>query len=184
MKVSFSLATRYTNALIALLVSNEKLEDLDKYIEGIKKINAKIEEDDVLKDIVFSPLLPKSYISESLIKVSELNDEIFEKFIYAVVQKKRQSLLKAIEIILERYSYELKKLIEVDVMLSDKISEELLENIKNVLKKKTGRNISLKEIINEDLIGGLQLIIDDKLFDYSVKGYLESIKRLYASSRG
>jgi len=51
------------------------------------------------------------------------------------------------------------------------------------ITKKTGRKISISYTLDESLIGGIQMEFDDKLFDYSVKGYLDSIIR-DVSSRG
>ncbi|WP_206076173.1 F0F1 ATP synthase subunit delta [Marinitoga lauensis] len=86
--------------------------------------------------------------------------------------------------LLERKNNELKKLIKVKIITPYKLQEKAVNELKNIIVKKTGRNAILNAEIDEDLIGGLQLQLEEKIFDYSVKGILEKIGREYASKRG
>jgi F-type H+-transporting ATPase subunit delta len=184
MKNSYSVAKRYSDALINLLSENNKVNNIDDYIENLKNIISEMNENQVFYDLINSPLLPKNFITEKLVEKSKTKDEILKKFLGLVVIKKRQGLIPMITKLLINFSYELKKHVLVDLISAKELEQSTIENIKNNLKSKTGRDVSLDLTIDDSLIGGIQIYLDDKLFDYSVKGYLNSVKGIYAANGG
>ncbi|PNR97099.1 ATP synthase F1 subunit delta [Petrotoga sp. 9PWA.NaAc.5.4] len=184
MKASYYLASKYVYAFLEVLRESGEIENLDNFVEAFQKIVETVEKDESIRDIVYSPLLPYDYIVDKLLEISGLNNNIFRNFLRILVQKRRQQLIPLISSILHEESLELKKVVEVKIVLSKKISNELLKDIKNVIHNKTGRKIKLITEYNEEIIGGLQLYIGDKFFDYSVKGFLENIQSAYAPTAG
>jgi len=184
MKNSISVATRYVEAFLEYLSENNVLDKLDEYVKGIKKIVDKINEDKEFCDLIGNPLLPKDYVAMQIINASETKDVNFNKFIEVIVYKKRQLMLPMIYTLLEQKNNELKKLIRVKIATPYELKNKTIEELKEIILKKTGRKAILDSEINKDLIGGLQLQLEDKVFDYSIKGMLEKIGREYASKRG
>ncbi|GAB6188549.1 hypothetical protein JCM30566_02880 [Marinitoga arctica] len=184
MKNSISIATRYVEAFLEYLSKEGNLDKLDEYVIAIKKITDKIQNDKAFYDLIGNPLLPKDYIAMHIIKSSEIEDPNFNRFIEALVYKKRQLMLPMIYILIEQKNNELKKLIKVKMLTPYELKEKSIEELKEIILKKTGRKAILDTEIKKDLIGGLQLQLEDKVFDYSIKGMLEKIGREYASKRG
>jgi F-type H+-transporting ATPase subunit delta len=184
MKSSYSLASRYVQAFINILEENNKINDLETYIEFIKKIVSKISSEEDFKSIIQNPLIPEKFIVDQMLHVSETEDFLLKSFLEAIVKKKRQYSLNLILKVLEQYNNERKKIVEVNLITAKSLSEDLIKNISSSVQNKTGRHIEILEEIKEDLIGGLQIFIDDKLFDYSVKGYLENIRNTYVAAGG
>ncbi len=184
MKNSYSVAKRYSDALIDLLSVNDKLGNLDDYIENLQNIISEMKDNSVFYDLMNSPLLPNEYITKKMVEKAKTEDKILKKFLNFIVIKKRQNLLPLISKLLTNFSYELKKQVLVDLISAKKLEESTIEKIKNNLKSKTGRDVNLDMTIDENLIGGIQIYLDDKLFDYSVKGYLNSVKGIYAANGG
>ncbi|AEX85982.1 hypothetical protein XO10_07850 [Marinitoga sp. 1135] len=184
MKASISVATRYVDAFFEYLSKNNKLDKLEEYVNAIKKIVEKIENDHMFADMIGNPLLPKDYIAMEIAKTAEIDDVDFNKFIRAIVYKKRQLMLPMIFTLLEQKNNELKKVVKVKVITPYALNKENIEELRGLIHKKTGRTAELDSEIDESLIGGMQLQLEDKVFDYSVKGILEKIGREYASKRG
>ncbi|MGM0639906.1 MAG: ATP synthase F1 subunit delta [Thermotogota bacterium] len=184
MKNSYSVAKRYSDALIDLLSENEKLGNLDNYIENLQNIISEMEENSVFYDLINSPLLPNDFITEKMVEKSKTRDKILKKFLNLIIIKKRQNLLPLINKLLTNFSYELKEEVLVDLISAKELEESTIQQLKDNLKSKTGRDVNLDMTIDEELIGGIQIYLDDKLFDYSVKGYLNSAKGIYAANGG
>ncbi|MBM7560050.1 ATP synthase F1 subunit delta [Marinitoga litoralis] len=184
MKNSISIASRYVEAFLEYLSEENKLDQLDIYVNAIKNIVDKIDTDKLFLDLIGNPLLPKDFIVHQIIKVADIDDVHFNKFITALVYKKRQLMLPIIFILLEQKNLEFKKLIKVKMFTPYKMSEEKVSELEDIIIKKTGRKAIIDSVIDESLIGGLQLQLEDTIFDYSVKGMLEKIGREYASKRG
>ncbi|KAF2955741.1 ATP synthase F1 subunit delta [Marinitoga sp. 38H-ov] len=184
MKNSISVASRYVEAFFEYLSEENKLDELDNYVNAIKNVVNKINDDKLFFDLIGNPLLPKDFVVQQIIKVAGIDDIHFNKFITALVYKKRQLMLPMIFILLEQKNMELKKLIKVKMITPYKLDEENVSELSNIIHKKTGRRAIIQSVIDESLIGGLQLQLEDTVFDYSVKGMLEKIGREYASKRG
>jgi len=184
MKPSYFLASKYTEALINILTQKSKIDQLEKFLKAFQEISNIMEKDESYKDIIFNPLLPTDFIVKKLIDVSNFKDDIFVNFLKALVQKKRLNLIPLITELLYRKDLELNKIIEVKLILAQKVTKNILDNISSTIQKNTGKNIRLVVDYEEELIGGMQLYIGDKFFDYSVKGYLESIQSAYAPTGG
>lgn len=184
MKNSISLATRYSDAFFEYLSKEKKLDKFDYFVKGIKKIVERIDGDPAFSELVGNPLLPKDYIVLKLVEASEIDDPIFNNFINALVYKKRQLLLPVIYILLEQKNDELKKVIKVKLITPYKLKENIMKDLEDIIFKKTGRKSIISLELNEELIGGIQLQLENTVFDYSIKGILEKIGREYASKRG
>ncbi|SHE28215.1 F-type H+-transporting ATPase subunit delta [Marinitoga hydrogenitolerans DSM 16785] len=184
MKYSISLASRYVAAFYEYLSESNKLDKLESYVEAIKRVVDKIESDEMFYNLIGNPLLPKDYIVMQIVKVSEIDDADFNKFIEVLIYKKRQLMLPIIYMLLEKKNEELKKIVNVKMITPYKLQEKTIEELKEIVLKKTGRKAILDSEIDEELIGGLQLQLEDKIFDYSIKAILEKIGRDYASKRG
>lgn len=58
----------------------------------------------------------------------------------------------------------------------EKLNANELNKIESELSKKELKKIILKNLIDQDLIGGIKIIVNDKVFDYSIKNKIEKIK--------
>lgn len=184
MKPSYFLASKYTEALINILTQKSKIDQLEKFLKAFQEISNIMEKDESYKDIIFNPLLPTDFVVKKLVDVSNFMDDIFVNFLKALVQKKRLNLIPLITELLYRENLELNKTIEVKLILAKKVSKKVLDEISRTIQKNTGKNIKLVVDYEEELIGGMQLYIGDNFFDYSVKGFLESIQSAYAPAGG
>jgi F-type H+-transporting ATPase subunit delta len=58
------------------------------------------------------------------------------------------------------------------------LSEEHKQTVSTLIAKKVGkRNLRMKNEIQPDLIGGLKIRVGNQIFDGSIKGRLEKLKR-------
>jgi F-type H+-transporting ATPase subunit delta len=178
-----TLAKRYADAIFELMeeetekskenLSNEFMEMGDLYKENIelKKIfNNPTLKLDLKKDIL-SEIVKKS--SFKSLTVKSLNF-ILESDRFSYIPEIALEVSKLVDISLNRVTVtivlarDLKKgLISVDPLLSVK------KEIETVLE---GKKIIYKTEIDPSIIGGVVVKIGDKLYDFSVKNSLESIK--------
>ncbi|KLO23250.1 hypothetical protein X275_03395 [Marinitoga sp. 1197] len=184
MKFSISLATRYVEAFIEYLSKESKLNKLDEYVKALKNVVDKINNDSLFYDLIGNPLLPKDYIVMQIVKVADIDDKNFNRYIKVLVYKNRQLMIPMVYTLLEQKNNELKKFAKVDITIPYNINKDMINELKNIIHQKTGRKVILNTKLDEDLIGGIQLQLEDKIFDYSIKGILEKIGREYASKRG
>ncbi|HOO75357.1 MAG TPA: ATP synthase F1 subunit delta [Tepiditoga sp.] len=181
---SYARASRYAWAFVHVLSENSMMNKFDDYILSFEKIVRKITEDDNYRMLVQSPLIPKEIIIKQIMKSINSDDKILENFIDTIVKKGRQFMLPEILLVMKNIQNELDKKVEVNITTVNDLEDSELSSLKDILTSKTGKNVELKNNKDDSLIGGIQILTGDKFFDYSVKGYLESIKNAYTTKRG
>lgn len=74
-------------------------------------------------------------------------------------------------------------LIEVEVRTAVDLTEAGRENLRSVLVSKLGRQVRTNFVVDPSLIGGLQVRVDDRLFDASLRRRLERLGEQLAKAR-
>lgn len=57
------------------------------------------------------------------------------------------------------------------------LSSEQLEKIKNAISKKYGQDVTYLIAVDPSILGGVQLTINSRLLDGSIKGKIEQLKK-------
>lgn len=56
------------------------------------------------------------------------------------------------------------------------LSEEILNKLSSVLEKKYKKPVEFRQVYNKSLIGGIKIIIEDQIYDFSINTKLNNIK--------
>jgi F-type H+-transporting ATPase subunit delta len=107
---------------------------------------------------------------------------IMPKIADLVVRFGLQDRLSEIDTELERIKIEQEGLLEVQIESVDKVDNKEIEGIVDTIAKGRGIDkdkVVTKEKINKDLKGGLKIKIGDEVFDGSVAGKLEKMRKLF-----
>lgn len=169
-----NLASRYASALLSLALEENKNEAYRNYLKVILET---IQEDDSL---------------EKLLSCSTITKEDKKKIIDNVfINPPSVHIISFIKVIIDnsRGNY-LKKMIEEFISLSNEkdgiaegyiyscttLSKIDIERIEEVISKKINRKVYLIPKIDERLIGGFKVVVNDYVFDASIKNKLEGLK--------
>jgi F-type H+-transporting ATPase subunit delta len=71
---------------------------------------------------------------------------------------------------------EYRGVIEGLVYSTEPLSESQLAKLNSVISKKESRPVELKNIIDPTLIGGVKVVINDHIYDGSIKHHIEDMK--------
>lgn len=97
-------------------------------------------------------------------KVSDL----LYRFLLVVNQKNRLEALPAIAAAYGRLEDERNGVVEADVWVAGKLSDEQSQSIRDAVGRVVGKNVVLREHVDESLLGGVKIRVGDKLMDGSV----------------
>jgi ATP synthase F1 delta subunit len=107
---------------------------------------------------------------------------VFGNFMRVLVERRRFSL---IELITEEYatlSDERKGVLHVHVRTARQLSEEERESISKWFTARSGVRPEIHEEIMPSLIGGLQVEVNNKVFDYSIAARLQMLRSKLVNS--
>lgn len=173
-----AIASRYASSLLELSVEQGKLEQTYQDMMGFKESLAS-------RDLV---LLLKSPIINASKKISAFKavfdgkfDDLTMRFFELVINKGREPMLGMIADEFINQYRDHKNISSATLKTAKKISPEKLEEIKaKIAGFAQGKTIEITEEIDETLIGGFVIELGDKVYDASVKGRLNKIKKAFS----
>lgn len=179
MKENKKTARNYAQALMELTGGDVNLQDT--FLDEIKNINQLMSKDEPIRKIFENPGISKDEkkkIVETL--KHNISAKIFN-FLCVLIDKQRFNILSEIQDELNKLVNKAKGIVIAEVYSSQEIEESMVKTIVETLRRsvstKDVKDIKVEQKIDHSLIGGLKVKINDLVFDGSIKGRLENIKR-------
>ncbi len=167
------ITTRYATALYSLKLESNKLLDSQKEIRELKKI--------FLENPDFIMILSSSYKSnEEKVEIIDktlvgVDDEI-KSWIKIITQNHRASHLVDIFDGFISLVNEYRGVKEGLVYSTEKLSDTQLTKLNKKISEVENIPVDLKNIIDPSLIGGVKVVINDHIYDGSIKHHIEDMK--------
>ena len=168
------ITQRYVKALHAL--SLEQNKDI-KIKNDLSLIGTLIEKNKEFKKIIFSPLVTPKKHQEILKLISRTlkMDQITENFLFLLAFNKRLILLEKILEFYNEISSKRKDMIDIDIILPNKISKQDISSIQNKLKSEVKKKTKINFIQDKNIISGFVVKLGSTMIDFSMKSKLDKI---------
>ena len=173
--IAEAVADRYSQALLDIALEKDKV---DEYLSHLKQVEEQIQRFKRLKQALLAPDIPpavKLKIVRELFEKSISTDVL--NFLCLLIEKEREIYLPAIIKKYIRKVNDLRNIMDAEIVLPTFPSMEFLEDLKEKLSEATGKTVEFTVRRDPGIIGGFQLIIEDRLFDLSIRGQLERMGR-------
>lgn len=167
-----SIYSRYANALLSIAIEEEKIE---YYRNEIKVIRLSFLENEEIIHLLGSAFLEFNEKENIIDNIYNSNDNI-KNFIKIIVKNGRANLIIKIFNEFIKKCNELMGIKDGIVYSVRKLSEDEIESIEKGIENKLGYGVELENVIDEKLIGGIKVLVEDKIFDGSIKNKLERLK--------
>jgi len=140
-------------------------------------IGTLIEKNKEFKKIIFSPLVTPKKHQEILKLISKTlkMDQITENFLFLLAFNKRLILLEKILEFYNEISSKRKDMIDIDIILPNKISKQDISSIQNKLKSEVKKKTKIKFIQDKNIISGFVVKLGSTMIDFSMKSKLDKI---------
>ena len=167
------ITSRYAEALFSLKRDSKELEATQQEIKELKKI--------FLENPDFIVVLSSSYKSiEEKIEIVDKSlkgvDEDIKSLIKIVCQNHRASYLLEIFDEFNSLVNEYRGVKEGLVYSTQKLSDAQLAKLNKKISEIEHQPTELKNLIDSSLIGGVKVVINDHIYDGSIKHHLEDMK--------
>ncbi len=169
------VSSRYAKALL----DAAKQENLSEVVfDDFHIVSQYINASKDLRYLFDSPIV-------SHVKKKQIFTELFDgkinilttNFLHLLAEKRRESLIQDIIVEYKKQYYLMMNKLIVDVASAVELDDAMLGIIKQKLVEITGKDIICNFKINKDLKGGIQIRIDDWVYDASVANQLEKLRR-------
>ena len=178
MQLSKQIARNYAQALIELTKSDLSLQEV--LLNEIKFISELINSTKDAKEVFNNPGISKEEKQELIKKL--FGEKVNEKslnLLFLLIDKQRFNLLSEIQNQLSNLVNKNKGIVIAKVSSTSKLDTNTLESLKQRLEKILGKSekVTIESRIEPELIGGFVVRVNDLVYDGSIKGRLENLKR-------
>lgn len=167
-----SLYTRYANALLSIAIDEDKV---DYYRFEIKNIRTAFLSDNGIINLLSSAFIDFNDKEEIINNIYKGNDNVLN-FMKIIVRNRRANVMIKIFNEFIKKCNETLNIKDGYVYSVRKLTEEEIEKIEDGISEKLASRVELENIIDEKLIGGVKVLVEDKIFDGSIKTKIEKLK--------
>jgi F-type H+-transporting ATPase subunit delta len=152
-------------------------DELDEVHEQLGEFADALDENRELQVFFFSPYFSSTEKKDGVQKVVDDGNEHFVNFLELVAERHRMPAIFRIRREFDGMWREENKLLEVRITSAVELDEDLVKTIGSRIEEQTGRRIDLDANVDPDVIGGLVLRVGNMVWDSSVRGRLERLRK-------
>ena len=169
-----SQISKYASALVSIAKDENKCQEYKE--SALNLLDLFLEKPEIQKylDSYFVSEDDKNSLIDKLCSSFELKN--FTNFIKLVTKKHLIYLYKDIVKKIVKLLNEELNIDEGFVYSTEELSKEQISKISDAVSKKLNHKVELKNVIDERLIGGVRVVINDHVYDGSIKFKLETLK--------
>lgn len=152
-------------------------KDLDQDLNDLEVLKSCISNSNELVKVLMHPSISKEEKKE-LFKnlLSGKVEDYFLYFIYVLVDNERILELENIYDTFKMLVDEKKNILNCEVVSKYPLDKNIKEDLIKYLSQKYQKEIKLKETINDELIGGIKVIVQNEVIDYTFDSTLTNLK--------
>lgn len=168
-----SIDMRYALALFTVAKEDNQIK---QYQNEIKEIKLTLNENATLLNLIKSEFLSLDKRYQVVDKVFKNNSNATKNFLKILMKNHR---LNSYEIIFHTFNSlcnEENHVLEGIVYSVDKLEESKIHELEAALKVKNKMDVELTNRIDPSLIGGIKVVINNHIYDYSIQNELMSMK--------
>ena len=173
-----SLARRYTRALFQLAREVGQEEAVGSEVEQFYADYSRSDLQSVLSNPAF-PVEMRRHVFDQVAR-SEGLSSLTLRFLSLLLERDRLSHLAGIVSCYRRLLNDAKGRVDAKVVSGTALEPALVERLRGQLRAISGKEVILQQVIDPDLLGGLQVELEGKIYDGSLRTQLENMKQRIA----
>jgi F-type H+-transporting ATPase subunit delta len=173
------VAARYARALLAALPDEGAADAAASVLDGLAK---SFQASGSLRDVLLNPAIPKEAARSVLDAIAERTgaSRLVRNFLGVLVSHGRAGLLPAIADEFAREKEARQGIVRARVRAATELPADLRARLEAALERLTGRHVRVSVEVEPDLIGGAVASVGSFVFDGSLRGQLERLRRTMA----
>lgn len=172
---ALTLAETYAQALLDLLADDDQADQAREQLRGINALLASIEQ---ARDLLTTTRLAPGQREALVARIFEGRVEApIDGFLAILARNGRMGLLEAITEAFDKLLSARQGRLDVTVVSAVALDEEQQDKIARELGQALEAGVDLRVRVDPDVLGGLIVQVGDRVFDASVAGQLEQMKK-------
>jgi ATP synthase F1 delta subunit len=168
------IASVYGRSLFEVGKEQDKLDVLK---EQLDQFADELGSNHDLQVFFFSPYFSSQEKKDAVGKVLEGADEYFVRFLELLAERHRLPAVFRIRREFDRLWAEENKQLPVTITSAVELDKDTMDNLGKKIEEQTGQTIDLTAKVDPDLIGGLRMQVGNMVYDATIRGRLDKLRR-------
>jgi F-type H+-transporting ATPase subunit delta len=180
--MALAVASKYARALADLVLDPARGLDPQAAVGELAAMERMAADSAELRNVLLSPAVTPARKRAVVARLAgELNvSRLILNFLYVLIDHRRTALLPEIRQAFQGLIDERTGWVEAEVMAARELGANERERVAHRLGRLTGKKVRCKFAVNDSLIGGMVARIGSTIYDGSVRGQLEALRRRLA----
>jgi F-type H+-transporting ATPase subunit delta len=180
--MSLAVAKQYAQALADLVFAPNSAVTAAQVADQLRSIEELTRSSAELRTILLSPAVPPARKRSVIARLTEPLGltRLVRNFLFVVIDRRRIALLGQIREAFERLVDEREGIVRAQVRAAGELRPEHRARLEEALERLTGRQVRSDYGVDEELLGGLVLRLGSTVYDGSLRGRLEALRRRLA----
>ncbi len=183
--MSLAVASRYANALADVVLGSRSQATAGEAASQLRAFESVLASSSHLRGVLLSPAVP---LKQKNGVIGRLSDRMglhsyIRNFIYILVRNRRVGLFEQIRSSFEKALDERTGVIQTELASATELTGELRNSLEVQLGRITGRRVRCRYSVDADLLGGVVARIGSMVYDGSVRGQLDALRRKMAAGQ-
>ena len=177
--MSLALASRYARAMADLVLDPGRTMDPEAVASEMAVFDEALAGSVELRNVLLSPVVPpprKRAVVARLARDYGMS-RLLRNFLYVLIDHRRTALLAEVRQSFQLIVDERTGAVEAEVAAARDWGETRREEVAGRLGELTGKKVRCKFSVDKGLIGGVRVRIGSTIYDGSVRGQLEALRR-------
>jgi F-type H+-transporting ATPase subunit delta len=177
--MSLAVASRYANALADVVLATKGELQPESVLQNLRDLEQIVLESSEFRNVLASPAIAASGKQAVMAKICDRLGvhRLVRNFVFLVVRNRRGQLFPQLRQAFERVIDERMGVVQADVQSAAELNPASQANLEAQLGRVTGRRVRLRYTTDPSLLGGAIARIGSTVYDGSVRGQLESLRR-------
>jgi F-type H+-transporting ATPase subunit delta len=168
------IASVYARSLFEVAQDQDNLDVLH---EELGQFADELETNRELQVFFFSPYFSSQEKKDGVGKVVEGGDEYFVRFLELLAERHRLPAIYRIRREFDRLWAEENKQLPVTITSAVELDKDTVDELAQKIQDQTGQKIDLTANVDPDLIGGLRMQVGNLVYDATIRGRLDKLRR-------
>jgi F-type H+-transporting ATPase subunit delta len=168
------IASVYARSLFEVAKDQDNLDVLH---EQLGQFADELETNRELQVFFFSPYFSSQEKKDGIGKVVEGADEYFVRFLELLAERHRLPAIYRTRREFDRLWAEENKQLPVTITSAVELDKDTVDDLAKKIQDQTGQKIDLTANVDPDLIGGLRMQVGNMVYDATIRGRLDKLRR-------
>lgn len=178
-----AVATHYAKALAELVTRADTPVQPKDAVAQIRAFEELVRSSHELRGVLLSPAVSGSRKREVVARLGAMLgvSPLVRNFLYVIINHRRIAMLSGIREAVEAQIDEVLGIVCAGIRSAAPIAEERRQSLEREIARLTGRRVRMEFAVDDALIGGVTARIGSTVYDGSVRGKLDAIRRRLAA---